>query len=189
MNTAHPQASNPITPEVKQAIQRSVLCWVATVDAQGQPHVSPKEVFAVVDDRHVVVANIASPTTVRNVQNNAKVCASFLDIWVQKGVKLLGMARYLLHHEAGFADWAKPLQAQVGDRFPIHGVVVIEVQSVEAIWAPSYRLYPQETTEASQREAACQAYGVIWNGGTQVAELDECRVFVRVGSNAEKDGS
>lgn len=25
---------------------RSVLCWLATCDAQGQPNVSPKEVFA-----------------------------------------------------------------------------------------------------------------------------------------------
>lgn len=59
----------------------------------GQPHVSPKEVFAVVDDQHVVIANIASPHTVRNIAINPRVCLSFVDVFVQKGFKLQGLAR------------------------------------------------------------------------------------------------
>lgn len=43
-------APNLLTPAVRAAAQRSVLCWLATVDAQGQPHVSPKEVWTVADD-------------------------------------------------------------------------------------------------------------------------------------------
>jgi len=50
-----------------QSLGGSVLCWLATVDAQGQPHVSPKEVFAVFDEQHLVIAHIASPTSVKNV--------------------------------------------------------------------------------------------------------------------------
>ena len=45
---------------VREAARRSVLCWLATVDADGQPNVSPKEVWAISDEQHVVVANIAS---------------------------------------------------------------------------------------------------------------------------------
>lgn len=57
-----------------------MLCWLATVDAQGQPNVSPKEVWAIADDRHVVVANIASPVTVRNIAQQPQVCLSFVDV-------------------------------------------------------------------------------------------------------------
>ncbi|WP_353245052.1 pyridoxamine 5'-phosphate oxidase family protein, partial [Limnohabitans sp.] len=32
---------------VQEAARRSVLCWLATVDAEGQPNVSPKEVWAI----------------------------------------------------------------------------------------------------------------------------------------------
>ena len=46
---------------VRDAARRSVLCWLATVDAEGQPNVSPKEIWSVADDEHVVVAHIASP--------------------------------------------------------------------------------------------------------------------------------
>lgn len=30
---------------LRAAIETSVLCWLATVDADGQPNVSPKEIF------------------------------------------------------------------------------------------------------------------------------------------------
>lgn len=78
-----------------QTLGSCVLCWLATVDAQGQPQVSPKEVFAVSDEQHVVIAHIASPTSVKNVLQNPKVCVSLIDVFVQKGWKLLGLAQYV----------------------------------------------------------------------------------------------
>ena len=92
-----------LTPDVQQAASRSVLCWLATVDAHGQPNVSPKEIFAVFDAQHLVVANIASPTSVRNLQHSPKVCLSFIDIFVQKGCKVTGHAQYVARAHADFA--------------------------------------------------------------------------------------
>lgn len=40
----HPLLNEP----VREAARRSVLCWLSTVDAQGQPNASPKEVWAIV---------------------------------------------------------------------------------------------------------------------------------------------
>lgn len=76
-------------PDIQTMAQRSVLCWFATVDASGQPNVSPKEIFAVLDSEHIVVANIASPGSARNMRANAKVCLSFIDVFAQKGYKEL----------------------------------------------------------------------------------------------------
>ena len=53
---------------------------------------SPKEVWAIADDQHVVVANIASSVTARNIAQQPKVCLSFVDVLVQKGFKLQGTA-------------------------------------------------------------------------------------------------
>ncbi len=50
-----------LTDAVREAARRSVLCWFSTLDAKGQPNVSPKEVWAIADEQHVVVAHIASP--------------------------------------------------------------------------------------------------------------------------------
>ena len=155
------RASGVLTDAVRQAASRSVLCWLATVDAQGQPNVSPKEVWAIADDRHVVVANIASPVTVRNIAQQPQVCLSFVDVLVQKGFKLTGTARELLPAEADYAAWAAPLLAMAGDRIPVRSVLLITVQTVQPIVAPSYWLFPETTTEASQIEAARRSYGLV----------------------------
>jgi predicted pyridoxine 5'-phosphate oxidase superfamily flavin-nucleotide-binding protein len=149
-----------LTDAVREAAHRSVLCWLATVDVEGQPNVSPKEVWAIADEQHVVVAHIASPVSARNVAQHPQVCLSFVDVFVQKGFKLLGRAREVLADDPEFATWAKPLLAMVGQRFTIHSVLVIQVQSVAAIVAPSYHFYPHETTEASQVASALRQYGM-----------------------------
>ncbi len=149
-----------LTDEVRQAARRSVLSWLATVDAQGQPNVSPKEVWDIADDRHVVVANIASPGSARNIAQQPKVCLSFVDVLVQKGFKLLGMARNVTPSDLDYERWVRPLLLITGDRFPVHSVVLIQVQSVQPIVAPSYRLYPDTTTEAGQIASARHTYGL-----------------------------
>jgi predicted pyridoxine 5'-phosphate oxidase superfamily flavin-nucleotide-binding protein len=145
---------------VQEAARRSVLCWLATVDAEGQPNVSPKEVWAIADDAHVVVANIASPQSARNIAHQPKVCLSFVDVFVQKGFKLLGSAREVRAGDAEFSTWTKPLLAMVGQRFVIQSVLVICVTSVAPIVAPSYRFYPDETTEVSQVASGMRTYNV-----------------------------
>jgi len=143
-----------------QTLGGCVLCWLATADAEGQPNVSPKEVFAVVDERHLVIAHIASPISVRNIQQNPKVCVSLIDIFVQKGWKLIGHAQYVNARDEAFHAHAKPLLAMVGDQFKIQGVFVVTVGQAQPIIAPSYRFYPDSTTESGQIQAAMKTYGV-----------------------------
>lgn len=149
-----------IDDHIKKSIQSSVLCWLATVDDLGQPHVSPKEIFAAVDDTHIVIAHIASPHTVRNIANHPKVCLSFVDVFVQKGFKLQGLARIVKAVDPEYLIWAAPLLAMVEVKFKIPSVIVLAVQSVDPILAPSYRFYPEATTEEDQIASAMRQYGV-----------------------------
>lgn len=151
---------NLLSTDVIASASRSVLCWLATADAEGQPNVSPKEIHAVFDAKHLVIANIASPTSVRNIDRNPRVCVSFIDVFVQKGFKVVGMARNVRPSEPGFDAWAAPLAARAGPRFPLHSVIVVEALAIEAILAPSYRLYPADTTEPGQIRSAMRRYGV-----------------------------
>jgi predicted pyridoxine 5'-phosphate oxidase superfamily flavin-nucleotide-binding protein len=149
-----------LNESVREAARRSVLCWLATVDGDGQPNVSPKEIWVIADDAHVVVAHIASPVSALNIGQQPLVCLSFVDVFVQKGFKLKGVAHEVCADEPDFARWAAPLLAMVGQRFVIWSVLVIRVNSVTPILAPSYRFYPEETIEALQVDAAMLAYGV-----------------------------
>lgn len=97
--------TNLLTPEIKSVAQRSVLCWLATADKNGLPNVSPKEVFALVDDEHMVIANIALPQSAKNIQVNENVCVSFIDVFVQKGFKVIGVATDVRPLSSAFARW------------------------------------------------------------------------------------
>ena len=149
-----------LTPEILSAANRSVLCWLATADESGQPNVSPKEIFAIFDSEYLVIANIASPSSARNIEANSCVCVSFIDVFVQKGFKVVGTASNVRKQDNTFALWVAPLKAKTASRYPIHSVFVVHATSVEPILAPSYRLYQAETTEESQIQSALRVYGV-----------------------------
>lgn len=146
--------------QIKEFARRSVLCWLATVDESGQPNVSPKEIFAVLDSDHLVIANIASAGSARNIERNALVCVAFIDVFVQKGFKVTGAALNVRKTDPDFFRWATQLVEKAGPRFAIQSVFVVKAGAVEEILAPSYRIYPTETTEESQAASAMQAYGV-----------------------------
>jgi len=123
------------------------------------PNVSPKEIFAAYDDHRLVIANIASPGSVRNLRANERVCVSFVEIFVQKGYKVRGRARLVAPADDGFDELAAPLQRMTQRRYPIHHVIAVDADAVERIRAPSYQLDPN-TTEAEQIEGAMAAYEV-----------------------------
>ena len=121
---------------------------------------SPKEVFAAVDAERLVIAHIASPTSVRNLADNPRVCVSFIDVFTQKGFKLLGDATVIRPSDPRFASLEALLLPKTQGKFPIHAAILVRVTAVEPILAPSYRLFPDETTEASQIAGAMRTYSV-----------------------------
>ncbi len=149
-----------LSPDTLAYAGKGMLCWLATVDAQGQPNVSPKEIFAFPDSEHLLIANIVSPSSVRNILANPRVCVSFVDVFIQKGFKVSGTARNVRPQDMDYEKWVKPLTAMAGPRFPIRSVIVIRVTQCEPILAPSYQLYAEETTEQSQAASAMRTYGV-----------------------------
>lgn len=148
-----------LTAEIKQSVEKSILCWLATSSPQGEPNVSPKEIFCQQGDQQILVANIASPRTVKNIKSNPKVCISFIDILVQKGFQLKGEAEVIEQGDARFEELASPLKVLAGEEFPFSSLTKIEVEAARPIIAPRYLLYP-DTTEEEQIASARRAYGL-----------------------------
>ena len=148
-----------ISKEVKNYIDKSVLCWLATCNKELIPNVSPKEIFTCINNTTLLIANIASHNSIKNIQENPNVCVSFVDIFVQKGFKLKGTATIIRNSDVDFKLKLKPLTDIFTDKFPIQSVIVVEITQVDTIEAPSYFLYP-ETTEASQVISAMKTYNV-----------------------------
>lgn len=145
-----------ISEEIKKNIRKSVLCWLATASADGFPNVSPKEVFNIYGDK-IIVANIASPQTVKNIQQNKNICISFIDILVQKGFQIKGTAKIIQNTDTIFKKMENVLHKMTGGNFPFTTITEITVLNVKPIIAPKYVLFP-ETTEQEQIESARIAY-------------------------------
>jgi predicted pyridoxine 5'-phosphate oxidase superfamily flavin-nucleotide-binding protein len=149
-----------LTNDVKKYMDSSVLCWLATVDSDGQPNVSPKEMFLYQDEHSLLIAHLASPNSVRNIRHNPKVCVSFVDVFVQKGYKVKGEARVIDKDGEGFPAKLKLITDKYTDRFSVKAIIEVHVSSVDRILAPSYVFFPEETTEKGQVENAKRTYRV-----------------------------
>lgn len=147
-----------LTEEVKTSINESVLCWLATSSAENIPNVSPKEIFSLFEDDSIIVANIASPQTVKNIRANKNVCISFIDVLKQKGFQLKGEAEIIEKSFTGFTSMEKVLLTLTEGKFPFATITKITVTSSKPIIAPKYLLYPN-TTEQEQIENAKKSYG------------------------------
>ena len=145
--------------DVKNCIDNSILCWLATSNSQNEPNVSPKEIFTLKDDSTLLIANIASPQSSCNIKENPNVCVSILEIFIQKGFKIKGIANLIDQQDVRFKSYLNLLTDLFSDKFPIITIIEVKITSVETIKAPSYFLFP-EITEQAQIESTMKTYKV-----------------------------
>lgn len=148
-----------LTKTIKKYIDSSVLCWLATASSESIPNVSPKEIFTYYGLNKIIIANIASPQSVKNIKKNSNVCVSFIDVLVQKGFQLKGVAEIIGQDVNHFVEMEKILTKMTRGKFPFKTIIEITVTSAKPIIAPKYILYPK-TTEQQQIESAKKAYGI-----------------------------
>jgi predicted pyridoxine 5'-phosphate oxidase superfamily flavin-nucleotide-binding protein len=153
------QDRSKINQAIRTDIENSVLCWLATVDAAGVPNVSPKEIFDSYNDDRIVIADIASSNSVRNIRAHPAVCVSFIDVFRQRGFKIVGTATIIPREADDFPVVGADLLKMAGDDFPIRNVISIEVGRISRIWAPSYSFFP-DRSETDQMRSAYRTYGV-----------------------------
>ena len=150
-------------PRINQAVRtdigNSVLCWLATVDPEGTPNVTPKELFSCYGDDRLVVADVASANTVRNIRAHSAVCASFVDVFRERGFKIVGTATIVSPKDADFPTIGTEVLRKAGTAFPIRHIISIKIARISRIWAPSYTLFP-DRAEADRMRIAYDAYGV-----------------------------
>ncbi|MBL4915991.1 pyridoxamine 5'-phosphate oxidase family protein [Szabonella alba] len=147
-----------LTDEIRADMAQAVLCWLATVDADGQPSVSPKEIFAPHGADRVMIAEIASAGSLRNIRQNPKVCVSLIDIFRQRGWKLTGQAEVIAPGEPHFADLGAEVLRMAGSAYPVRHLLSVKVQRAVPILAPSYRHFP-DRSEAERVAEAHRLYG------------------------------
>ncbi len=148
-----------LNAEIIKYIDRSVLCWLATSSSKNIPNVSPKEIFKAYENDNIIIANIASPQSVKNIQENKNICLSFIDVFVQKGFQLKGKAKIVTEKDSDFNAMKSQLEEMTKGKFSFSSITRIYIKEVKKIIAPSYILYP-EIPEEKRIADTKKAYGV-----------------------------
>src|SRR5206468_7273784 len=81
-----------LSEDMKRIVLEQRLGFAATVCADGTPNLSPKGTTTLLDDDHLLFADIHSPGTVRNLEQNTSIELNVVDPIVRKGYRFKGNA-------------------------------------------------------------------------------------------------
>ena len=118
-----------LSEEAKKIIAEIHPALIATASKAGKPNVSPKGSFQVLDDEHVVFADIASPRTMANLRENPQVSVIVYDPATRNGCRIWGKAEIL---ESG--DLVDTFSSEFAKmKMNVKGVVKIAVEEVTVL--------------------------------------------------------
>jgi uncharacterized protein len=129
-----------LTDDMKRVVEAQSLGFVATVNPDGSPNLSPKGTTAVWDDDHLVFVDLVSPQTTANLRANPAVEVNVVDVITRTGYRFRGRAEVHVdgpEFEAGLAFYNQRSQM---DPARVHAIVIIAVESAEPLVSPSYDL-------------------------------------------------
>ncbi|MEM9566009.1 MAG: pyridoxamine 5'-phosphate oxidase family protein [Actinomycetota bacterium] len=129
-----------LTDEMRRMVDDG-LGFVATVNADGTPNVSPKGTLTVWDDDGLVFADIASPNTSANLERAPAVEVNVVDPLIRRGYRFAGTA--VVHRageafERGIGLYERRGTSRARER--IRAIVVITVDRARPLRSPAYAL-------------------------------------------------
>jgi len=127
-----------LTPDMKRVVREQRLGFVATVNGDGTPNVSPKATFIVVDDSTIGFGDIRSPGTVRNLKSNPAVEVNFVDPFARKGYRFGGRAAIIERSAPGFNDLLARFEECGIGVSRLRAVVAIAVTKALPLISPAY---------------------------------------------------
>ena len=127
-----------ITNDMKMIVEKSMLCFVATVNKNGSPNVSPKSTLKVFDDRHLIFANIASPNTIKNIQRDPRVEINCVDVFLRRGYRFKGTASIYNGTSPIFFELVKNIKIEHGEKIPVSDAILININKIAPILSPAY---------------------------------------------------
>ena len=84
-----------LSEKIKETIAEIRPGIIATASKDGKPNVSAKGSFRVLDDDHVIFADISSPRSIANLKENPQVSVLVLHTKSMKGCRIWGRGEIL----------------------------------------------------------------------------------------------
>jgi len=127
-----------ITSEIKTFLDLQKLGYVATVSSDGKPNISPKGTVIAWSSTVIAFADIRSPDTMTNLQNNPFVEINVIDPLSRKGYLFSGTAKII--KDTPLYDDILTHYRTNGIQSQINSIVTVDVSSVSIVTSPLYDL-------------------------------------------------
>lgn len=127
-----------ITSEIKNFLDVQKLGYVATVSSDGKPNISPKGTIIAWSSTLLAFADIRSPDTMLNLQNNPFVEINVIDPLSRKGYLFSGTAKII--KDMPLYDDILTHYRNNGIQSSINSIVIVDVSSVSTVTSPLYDL-------------------------------------------------
>jgi hypothetical protein len=89
---------NRIPSEAIDLVKKMKLGYLATVQGDGRLCLLHKGALTILDDHHLIFADVASPHTVEILKNSPHVAVEVVDPFSQTGFRFMGKAKCELNH-------------------------------------------------------------------------------------------
>ena len=127
-----------LTEEMRSIIKVHPLGFVASLNGDGTPNLSPKGTFVVLDEKHLAFGHIRSPRTVANLKRNPVLEVCFLDVLHRKAVKVWGRAE-VVDRDSSEGQSLSRIFETWGEYAPlIKAYVRVAVEAAQLITSPGY---------------------------------------------------
>jgi predicted pyridoxine 5'-phosphate oxidase superfamily flavin-nucleotide-binding protein len=127
------------------------LGYVATVSNDNTPNLSPKGTIIVLDESHLVFADIQSPKTIENLEHNPSVEINVVDPFSRRGYRFKGIAEIISSGEK-FNDIISQYKKN-GIKSTIKCVVLVKIEKLSEVFSPLYDLgYTEEELKAKWKK-------------------------------------
>ena len=127
-----------ISEEIKNFVNSQKLGYVATVSKDGTANLSPKGTIVIINESTLTFADIRSPQTIQNLQDNTSVEINVVDPFQRLGYRFKGDGRII--NEGSEFDKILDYYSNIGIKSKINSVVVVDVKSMSDVTSPSYDL-------------------------------------------------
>ena len=127
-----------ISEEIKNFVNSQKLGYVATVSKDGTANLSPKGTIVIINESTLTFADIRSPQTIQNLQDNTSVEINVVDPFQRLGYRFKGDGRII--NEGSEFDKILDYYSNIGIKSKINSVVVVDVRSMSEVTSPSYDL-------------------------------------------------
>ena len=127
-----------IPKDIKNFVNFQKLGYDATISNDGTPNLSPKGTIVVIDESTMVFADIRSPQTMQNLQENPSIEINVVDPFQRSGYRFKGDGKII--NDGSEFDKILDYYTKAGVKSKINSVVLVDVKSMSEVTSPSYDL-------------------------------------------------